>query len=133
VREHAYPQAEALARRAYDAARAHLPDPHMQTANAALGLGSALYGEGHTAEAVAPLRESVAIFRKLLPPDSVLMANTESALGLALAQSGQREEGEGLLRDCVARLTKKYGPQSEEIRIAAARLSALESGQKYEP
>jgi eukaryotic-like serine/threonine-protein kinase len=133
VREHAYPQAEALARRAYDAARAHLPDPHMQTANAALGLGSALYGEGHAAEAVPPLRDSVAIFRKLLPQDSVLMVNTESALGLALAQSGQREEGENLLRDCVARLAKKYGPDSEEIRIAAARLKALESGQKYEP
>jgi hypothetical protein len=110
-----------------------LPNPHIQTANAASALGTALYGQSRMSDAVPLLREASEMFRTLLSEDSPLAANAESSLGIALAQSGRAQEGELLLRDAVARLTRKFGPEREETQRAAARLRAFENHEKYEP
>jgi tetratricopeptide (TPR) repeat protein len=130
--EHRYSEAEALARRAYTAAHAKLPEPHIQTGNAALALGVALYGEDQAAQAVSPLREAAATFRKLLPADSAVIARTDSALGLALAQSGDRS-GEVLLRDAVQRIAQKHSSSEDDARVVKGRLQAFLDGVKYEP
>ncbi|HEY6986725.1 MAG TPA: serine/threonine-protein kinase [Rhodanobacteraceae bacterium] len=128
---HRYADAEPFARRAWDAARAKLPDPHQQTAYAGLVLAECLVQQGRAAEAVPILRKALAMRRQMLPAGSPLIASSEGALGAALVRSGNVAEGEPLLRGAVARLTESVGPDHPITKATAARLAAFEASRAH--
>jgi serine/threonine-protein kinase len=130
---HRYAEGEVLARRAWDAARAHLPDPHQQTAYAGVVLSECLVRQGRAGEAVPILRVVLAMRRQMMAANHPLLANTESLLGAALVQSGSIDEGEPLLRGAVARLEAALGADHELTQRARARLLAFEATRPHAP
>jgi serine/threonine-protein kinase len=120
---HRYAEGEALARHAWDLGRAHLPDPHQQTAYAGITLADALMHLGRPEEAVPVMRETYAMRCKLLPATSPVLLNTESLLGAALAESGNAGEGEPLMRDAVDRLNATVGEKNSFTLRAVERLA----------
>jgi serine/threonine-protein kinase len=123
---HRYAEAEAIAQRSWDLARAHLPNPHQQTAYAGITLADALMHLDRAGDAVPILRETLAIRSELLPADSPLVINTQSLLGAALARSGNVAEGEPMMRDAVSKLTASMGGDNTFTRRAADRLKAFD-------
>ena len=86
-------------------------------AHALLGAGEALLAQGRPAEAVAPLREAVALREKLLPAQSWELAVARVRLGEAL----KRSHGEGataLLSQGLSVLTEQLGGEHAQVQRA---------------
>ncbi|HMB52165.1 MAG TPA: serine/threonine-protein kinase [Thermoanaerobaculia bacterium] len=115
--------AEALFRRALDIRREALPERHPHLAYTLLALGELLTADGRAGEAEALLAEAVEVRRAALAPGHWRTAEAESAYGDCLAELGRHGEAEALLVAAHRRLAESRGADSEEARLAAARLA----------
>ncbi|MBL0180007.1 MAG: protein kinase [Gemmatimonadetes bacterium] len=101
-----------------------LPDTHFGI-GAALQLRALAYaGRGDDREAIAGLRESLAVRRTVMSPDHWTIGSSESLLGEELVHVGARAEGMQLLRAGCQRIARALGRENPSTRKAMTRLSA---------
>ena len=99
------------------------PPAQTHLAHALLGTGEAWLAQGKAADAVEPLRQAVALRKRLLWAESWELAEARARLGEALKASGNAA-GAVLLRQAEAALESQLGtahPQVQHVRAVMAR------------
>ncbi len=111
-----------LARRLVSARRGG--DPWL-LARALNGLGGVLQQARCNDEATGPLRESLAIRRRLYGPDHARTTKAVVTLGAALAQAGRLGEAEPLFREALAADIRVFGPEHPYVASDLSNLGQL--------
>ncbi|MCA8962379.1 MAG: serine/threonine protein kinase [Planctomycetes bacterium] len=110
-------RAETFARLALEHVRRALPKGHPREAASLTLLGSVLGGLGRLEEAVAALRESLAMRRAADDPIAAGEPLAWNELGLALKRSGQYEEAEKCYRTALAMVSEHDGERSLQAAL----------------
>jgi eukaryotic-like serine/threonine-protein kinase len=132
--EHGKPaESDSLLRDAVSALRDVYPGGHPELANALRWRGHVLILLHRYADAIAPLRESVAERRRFLGPDAFDLANTETDLAYALIRTGAFVEGEEVSRDILRINRKLYGDQNAMVFVARTHLGDALRGERRFP
>jgi len=91
------------------------PPAQTQHAHVLVSIGDALLAQGKAAEAVAPLRQALALREKLLWAESWEVAQARVRLGEALKASGQAAEGSALLGQGLKSLEAQLGERHPQV------------------
>ena len=110
-----YTNAVAMYQQALAVYRKESGSEHATVASALYALGYALLNLGKPGEAVAPLREALAIQGKL---NSEGRADPTTTLARALARLGRADEAETVLRERLARAKSRWGEPSSQVANA---------------
>jgi tetratricopeptide (TPR) repeat protein len=110
-----YAKAVAMYEQALAVYRKESGSEHATVASALYALGYALLNLGKPGEAVAPLREALAIQGKL---NSEGRADPTTTLARALARLGRADEAETVLRERLARAKSRWGEPSSQVANA---------------
>jgi hypothetical protein len=97
-------------------------------AGAKIGLGRSLTRLGQVSQAIALLKDAIAISSDALGADNPVTDTGRAALGLAFIASGEAQQAQTLLQTTQASIEKTYGPQAVITREVAAGLQHPQSG-----
>jgi len=96
-------------------------------------IAQAKIGDGHTADAEALLRTTLADDRRRLGPGSREVADDEILLGHALLEQSRLDESIAATREAIAAAEKAYGPENGHVLDAMGNLAvALRTKGRYE-
>lgn len=94
-------------------------EDHPDIARLATVRGLILVARGRAPDALAPLRNALAIRQSAHGPLDMRTMETMGVLGLALAKSGRKGEGEPLLTTAYAKLSEQFGPTDPRSLLVA--------------
>jgi tetratricopeptide (TPR) repeat protein len=114
-----FPGAVAMYQKALALYREELGSEHLAVASALCALGQSLLDFGKPGEAVTPLREALAIQRKL---NSEIASNVTTPLVRALARIGRADEAEAVLRERLTLAKSRWGEPSRPVAGAMVSL-----------
>ncbi|MEM7052467.1 MAG: serine/threonine-protein kinase [Acidobacteriota bacterium] len=92
-------------------------DQRLRRAYVLVEVGDHLYQSGKTSEAVAPLREALALRRQALPPDHERVAAAATRLANVLQADGQIEESARLAMEALGIMEGLDGPPPEQFSM----------------
>ena len=124
------PATDSMLTEAISIFRTVYPDGHPDLADALRWRGQTLNRFGRYAEAIDPLRESVAMLIHYLGPDAIDVANTETDLVYALNGVGQFTEAEHLARDAERIYRGLFGDRNAMVYVARTFLGDALRGQR---
>jgi len=109
-----FPQAEQVYRDALKLRREHLDNPHEDTAETLLSLGSVLWEQSRYTESVPLFREAYEMRRELTDGDSEALARNMDYLAAALSRIERHEDAESLYRDALAMRQRLWNVTQEQ-------------------
>ncbi|MCX5743888.1 MAG: tetratricopeptide repeat protein [Proteobacteria bacterium] len=118
---HRFDDAEGYARHAKALLAAG--DHERERSALALELGNLASARGQNEEALAHLREALAIRERLLGPDDVAVAVAADNLGLALVALGRIEEGLAMHRRGLAIVERAYGGEHPDVATSLSNVA----------